>query len=120
MLSHGLYDDPTLIHLGELKPNSEFKRIFKRSHRFISYPYVYTRKSKSDLISFTYFEYHHPFSDDGNNQNNDIYSFKNPEGYNDFIGFYWKTKQEYKLLLINIKMINYIWMMKLILKKNKK
>ena len=92
MLSYGFYDDETLLHFGPLKkPVPEFKRIFKPGHRHISFPYVYRAKGNSDEISFTYF----PYEFDGKrNEEPEIYTFQNKEKYNDFIGYYWRVKND--------------------------
>lgn len=91
MLSNGFYDDETLLHFGPLqKPVPELKRIFKPGHRHISFPYVYTTKANSDFISFSYFPYGEETA------TLEIYTFTNKENYNDFIGFYFEDKHQYK------------------------
>ena len=92
MLSYGFYDDETLLHFGPLnKPVPEFKRIFKPGHRHISFPYVYRVKGNSDEVSFTYFPYEY---DGRRTKKPEIYTFVNKEKFNDFIGFYWRVKND--------------------------
>lgn len=92
MLSNGFYDDETMLHFGELKkPVPELKRIFKPGHRHISFPYIYTTKANADFVSFSYFNYSEETS-----PTPEIYTFTNKENYNDFIGFYFEDKYQYK------------------------
>jgi hypothetical protein len=97
MLSNGFYDDETLLHFGALESQvPQFKRIFKPHHRHISFPYVYTTNANNNNLSFTYFKYYPYDIKPDSSTVSEIYSFKNAEKFNDFIGYYWRERKDHE------------------------
>jgi hypothetical protein len=87
MLSYGLYDEETFIHIGSLKSNlPRMKRIFKKGHHCVSFPYLYPVTKKCDTISFSSLPYMRE-----EKYIPEIYTFINKEKHNDYIVYYHKN-----------------------------
>ncbi|NRS90356.1 hypothetical protein HNQ02_003296 [Flavobacterium sp. 7E] len=87
MFSSGFYKEETFVHIGTLNSDKPtMKRLFKRGHNEIVYPYVYKSKEKLNTVSFSFL----PYSSGGTLQNYlpEIYTFSNPKNYNDFIAIH--------------------------------
>lgn len=93
MLSYGFYDEETFLQFGALSGGQpKMKRIFKRGHRHISFPYVYEVSGNKDIINFAYY----PENTYGDKESQpEIYTFNNSEKYNDFIGVFNKKRRDY-------------------------
>lgn len=80
--------EDTFIHFGDPgKEKPVMKKVFNDSPNCLSFPYLYKYKGVAPQISFV----NKPYQREGDEVAvQDLYTFQNPEHYNDFIAYFFK------------------------------